>query len=169
MTAETPWRRYDNARLISDSREITTVFPGLSPAAGGAGIGWHGRLPIWPFARAAPCQFESGVRGLDLLMLFPQSYPMTMPHLHPLDPEPEFHERTQHRWHVNGDGSLCLIQEQRTWTGRGSVVDLLLKAAAWRLEYGLVRAGVFEYMSENGIVSDSSRDTEIAALFGATT
>jgi len=133
---------------------------------GGAGLGWQGVLPVWPFARPAPAQFRPDVRGLSLQLAFLESYPMSMPRVIPLQPEPQFIERTQHRWHVNGDGSLCLVQEQRTWTGRESIRDLLLKAAGWRLEYDLVRVGVYPSMSESGIVTDDSRDEAIVAYFG---
>lgn len=166
VPADTAWWRYDGDRLHSDTDEITRAFPDLRPAAGGAGVGWYGRLPLWPFSRPAPCQFETNLTGLELLLHFPESYPMSMPNIHPLDPEPDFNERTQHRWHVNGDGSLCMVQERRSWTGRESVIDLFLKAAGWRLEYGLVRAGIFESMSEYGIVSDDSRDSEISEFYG---
>lgn len=167
MTSEHPWWRYDPARLQSDTAVIEREFPDLAPVDGGAGLGWEGVLPLWPFARPAPAQFRSGVAGLGLKLVFLESYPMSMPQVFPLGPEPEFLERTQHRWHVNGDGSLCLVQEQRAWTGRESIRDLLLKAAGWRLEYDLVRVGVYPSMSENGIVTDDRRDEAIAAYFGA--
>lgn len=94
---------------------------------------------------------------------------MTIPDLYPINPMPELVERTQHRWHVNGDGSLCLIQEQRRWTGREPVVDLLVKAAGWRLEYGLVQAGVVGEMTENGIASSAERDLQIGEFYGERT
>lgn len=168
MSDDTAWWRYDGLRLDADTRAIEQVFPELGPIAGGPGRGWSGRLPVWPFERSAPARFRDDVKGLEMLLLFPESYPMAMPDIHPIDPEPEFAEWTQHRWHVNGDGSLCMVQEQRTWTGRQSVVDLLLKAASWRLEYGLVRAGLVDSMSENGIVSDARRDLKIVELYGVT-
>ncbi|CAH0123652.1 hypothetical protein SRABI98_00023 [Microbacterium sp. Bi98] len=126
-------------------------------------------LPLWPFERPAPVEFNSDVPGLEVLLLFPQSYPMTIPDLYPMNPMPELVERTQHRWHVNGDGSLCVIQEQRTWTGRESVVDLLVKAAGWRLEYGLVQADIVAEMTENGIVSSTERDRQIGEFYGKPT
>jgi hypothetical protein len=57
-----------------------------------------------------------------------------------------------------GDGSLCLLQDDAAWTGRDSVVDLLLKAAGWRVEYALMRAGVIEAMTLRGIVDDDQLD-----------
>lgn len=162
------WWRYDEARLETDTAEITAHFPDLEPfSEGGAGAGWSGRLPLWPFERPAPLCFPNQAKGLGLLLAFLPAYPMAMPRILPLDPEPEFIERTQHRWHVNGDGSLCLLQAQRAWTGWETVTDLLLKAAGWRLEYELVRNGVYSEMSMSGIATDSSRDDAIAAFFGA--
>lgn len=166
MPTDTAWWRFDEARLDADTNAITSAFPDLVPAADGAGLGWSGRLPLWPFDRPAPCEFAPDAKGLELLLIFPESYPMSMPSIHPVDPQPRFDERTQHRWHLNGDGSLCFIQDQRTWSGRESVIDLLLKAASWRLEYDLVRSEVVASMSENGIVSDGRRDLEIARVFG---
>ena len=168
MLDSEPWWSRDQARLERDAAEIRASFPNLEPLSEAeAGRGWAGRLPLWPFDRAAPVAFPENVLGLEIVLLFPQSYPMAMPQVIPVDPEPEFVERTQHRWHVNGDGSLCMLQEQRNWTGREKVTELLLKAAGWRLEYELVRAGTFPAMSLIGIVTDPSRDSAIAHHYGA--
>lgn len=166
MSDSTAWWQFDGNRLSDDTRSIKDAFPDLDPLDEGAGIGWKGVLPLWPFARTAPTEFRSDVSGLEIVVLFPQSYPMTIPDLYPINPMPELSERTQHRWHVNGDGSLCMVQAQRAWTGRESVVDLLVKAAGWRLEYGLVKACLVEDMTENGIVSSTQRDTQIAEFYG---
>ena len=40
---------------------------------------------------------------------------MVAPDLYPLDPDVPIERRTQHRWHVNGDGSLCLMQAADDW------------------------------------------------------
>ncbi len=90
------------------------------------------------------------------------AYPMVPPAIYPLDPAPEPIEYTQARFHVMGDGSLCLLQDAAAWTGRDSIVDLLLKAAGWRVEYALLRADVIEAMTVNGIVTDASQDHLIA-------
>ncbi|WP_237404792.1 hypothetical protein [Actinacidiphila reveromycinica] len=74
-----------------------------------------------------------------------------------MDPLPEPWEWTQHCWHLNGDASLCLLRDD-VWTGRESVVDLLLKAAGWRIEYALMKHRAIEQMTSSGIVADDSLD-----------
>jgi hypothetical protein len=63
-----------------------------------------------------------------------------------------------------GDGSLCLFQDDAAWTGRDSVVDLLLKAAGWRVEFELMRRGVIEAMTVNGIVDHPQLDHLLAEM-----
>jgi hypothetical protein len=63
-----------------------------------------------------------------------------------------------------GDGSLCLLQDDATWTGRDSVVELLLKAAGWRVEFELMRRGVIEAMTINGIVEDPQFDDLLTGI-----
>ncbi|MFC8208815.1 ubiquitin-conjugating enzyme family protein [[Kitasatospora] papulosa] len=153
-----PWWACEPRRLHRDHEEITTRFPGLTWSGEGAGS-WEGRLPRWPLDRPEPKHLAEwiGDEGLLLRMEYSQAYPMMAPRLLPLDPLPEPYEWTQHRWHVNGDATLCLLRDD-IWTGRESVVDLLLKAAAWRVEYALMKAGVIEQMSANGIADDHCFD-----------
>ena len=99
---------------------------------------------------------------MPVLVMYTHAYPMVPPSVVPLEPEPQISEWTLHRWHVNGDGTLCLLQDDVMWDPRQSVVDLLLKAAGWRIEYALVKAGVADGMSTNGIVTDANRDDLIA-------
>jgi hypothetical protein len=87
---------------------------------------------------------------------------MVPPAIFPLDPEPGFNMRTEQRWHVMGDGSLCLFQNDSAWTGRDSVVELLLKAAGWRVEFELMRLDAIEAMTINGIVEDPQLDYLLA-------
>jgi hypothetical protein len=49
-------------------------------------------------------------------------------------------------------------QDDAAWTGRESIVELLLKAAGWRVEFELMRRGVIGAMTINGIVEDSQLD-----------
>ncbi|MEU9014747.1 hypothetical protein AB0D12_34395 [Streptomyces sp. NPDC048479] len=153
------WWACEPRRLKRDQREITAAFPDLLYDGEGAGS-WHGTLPLWPFDRPQPPYLTDwmGTTGLRVAMAFPQAYPMVPPHIFPLDPVPELAEWTQSRWHVNGDGTLCLLRAHALWTGRESVVDLLLKAAAWRVEYALMKHGAISQMSDCGIVEDDCFD-----------
>ncbi|MFE2541002.1 hypothetical protein [Actinacidiphila glaucinigra] len=157
------WWACEPRRLERDQNEITTRFPDLTWNSEGAGT-WYGTLPRWPFDRSEPAQLVHwiGDKGLFLRLEYSQAYPMVAPRLVPLDPLPELLEWTQHRWHVNGDGSLCLLREDAVWTGRESVADLLLKAAGWRVEYALMKHEAIEQMSANGIVSDDRFDRFLA-------
>jgi hypothetical protein len=87
---------------------------------------------------------------------------MVAPLIRPLDPEPGLLERTNHKWHVMGDGSLCLLQDDAAWTGRESIVGLLLKAAGWRVEYALMKADLIDAMTLRGIVDDDQLDHLVA-------
>lgn len=79
-----------------------------------------------------------------------------------LDPEPSWSEQTQTAWHVAPGGSLCLLQSVGAWQPESSVTELLAKAAGWRVEYALMKAGVITQMSLTGIVSDPAFDHKIA-------
>jgi hypothetical protein len=95
--------------------------------------------------------------------MYGHAYPMVPPSIWPLDPAPPVAEWTMHDWHVNGDGSLCLLQADSLWSPRDSLVDLLLKAAGWRVEYALMKAGMLTAMTTNGIVSDPGMDGLVAS------
>lgn len=88
---------------------------------------------------------------------------MVPPSIRALNPEPDFREWTVHGWHVNGDGTLCLLLTMSLWDPQSSVVELLLKAAGWRIEYALMKVGAIDAMTISGIVSDDSLDELIAA------
>ena len=168
--ARVTWWQCEPRRLARDRAEIAERFASLEWHERGAGL-WIGRLPQWPFARPEPPRLVDliGADGLQVAVEYGHAYPMMPPLIHPLDPEPGFLERTDHKWHVMGDGSLCLLQDDAAWTGRDSVVDLLLKAAGWRVEYALMKAGVIEAMTLHGIVDDDQRDhlVAVAAEAGA--
>lgn len=160
------WWQCEPRRLARDQAEIRDQFPGLEWQPDGAGI-WLGRLPRWPFSRSEPPGLLKvvGEEGLQIAVVYGHAYPMVPPEIFPLDPEPDLSTRTDQRWHVMGDGSLCLLQSDATWTGRDSVVELLLKAAGWRVEFELMRRGAVNAMTINGIVEDSQFDhliTEVA-------
>ncbi|HET7722712.1 MAG TPA: hypothetical protein VFK43_22285, partial [Acidimicrobiales bacterium] len=122
--------------------------------------GWHGTLPLWPFDRHAPDGLDALTdgTGLEFTLTYPAAYPMVPPTIWPLAPQPEMVERTQATWHVLPSGGLCLLQSDGAWQPEASLVDLLLKAAGWRVEYVLMKAHVIDAMAVSGIVSDSSFD-----------
>ena len=134
-----------------------------------------GELPRWPLERPEPDGLmdllpEPMRCSVNLRPTFPMLFPLICP-LHPDVPKDRW---TQHRWHVNGNGTLCLLQSDDAWDPRTPVSDLLRKAAAWYVEYRLVEVGVAEECSLRGIVSDDGRDglvreavTALAAAAGA--
>lgn len=153
-----PWWKAEPARLARDQHEVSEVFPSLTFRKDGQ-AGWSGRLPVWPFARPAPPRLDELVPdGVEIVLAYGAAYPIVSPWLFPRDPEPLPLELTQTRWHVLGNGALCLFQTQADWDPASSVVDLLRKAAGWRVEYALLKAGVREDMSLSGIVNDDSLD-----------
>ena len=153
------WWDAEPARFARDRDEVAARFPGLTWTPSGAGR-WVGRLPMWPLERPEPHGLSRllGGAGLEVVIAYRQGYPMVPPRIYPVDPQPEPVECTQHRWHVNGDGSLCQFQTDTVWDPRDSICDLILKAAAWRVEYALMKAGVREWMTLHGIVSDPALD-----------
>jgi hypothetical protein len=127
--------------------------------------GWEGDAPIWPFERDSP---EPGLsrlldgRRLPVRVEYLESFPAVEPKLWPLlDPPPDPAYRTQHTWHVNGDGSLCLLQTADVWTGRETAADLVVKASGWYIEYLLMEAKAIEQMTLAGINSDTTLDDAI--------
>jgi hypothetical protein len=99
---------------------------------------------------------------MGVVVVYSAAHPMVAPTIYPTEPEPEIVEWTQHRWHVLGDGGLCLLQSVAAWDPAASLTDLLDKAAAWRVEYALLKAGVREHMSLGGIADDDSLDHLVA-------
>jgi hypothetical protein len=153
------WWDAEPARFARDWDEVAVRFPGLTWTPTGAG-GWVGWLPMWPLERPEPPGLSRLLigAGLEVVVAYRQAYPMVPPRIYPVDPRPEPVECTQHRWHVNGDGSLCQFQTDTAWDPRDSICDLILKAAAWRVEYALMKAGALEQMTLHGIVSDPALD-----------
>lgn len=153
------WWDAEPVRFARDQDEVTARFPELTWNQNGAG-GWVGRLPMWPLERPEPPGLSRllGGAGLQVVIAYRQAYPMVPPRIYPVDPHPEPVECTQHRWHVNGDGSLCQFQTDTAWDPRDSICDLILKAAAWRVEYALMKVGALVRMTLHGIVSDPTLD-----------
>lgn len=173
------WAEADPARLERDLRDVAAFDPTLQYQPPGTRFGeigfthggWYGTLALWPFDRAAPDGLEAltaGV-GLEFALTYPAAYPMVPPAIQPLSPEPEIFERTQATWHVLPGGGLCLLQSEGAWQPEASIVDLLLKAAGWRIEYALMKAHAMEAMAVSGIVSDTTCDHIIATAATAAT
>jgi hypothetical protein len=158
-----PWWEAEPTRFARDQREVEATFPDLTLSLEGQGH-WLGHLPMWPFARPEPTGVSDllGGQGLLIQLAYSAAYPIVSPNLIPLDPEPLPEELTQTRWHVLGNKALCLFQTQADWEPATSVIDLLLKAAGWRIEYALLKAGVRTDMTMAGIVYDNSLDGLIA-------
>ena len=163
-----PWWEAEPTRFARDQREVEATFPDLTLSLEGQGH-WLGHLPMWPFARSEPAGVSGllGGRGLLIQLAYSAAYPIVSPNLIPLDPEPLPEELTQTRWHVLGNKALCLFQTQADWDPATSVIDLLLKAAGWRIEYALLKAGVRTDMTMAGIVYDNSLDGLIAPRAGS--
>jgi hypothetical protein len=162
-----PWTEAEPSRLQRDIAEVRAFDSTLTYIASDESLphgGWKGTLPVWPFDRPAPEGLDVVVpSGLNVVLLYPAAYPMVPPIVYPIEPEPEPMEMTQSAWHVLPGGGLCLLQSDAGWTPEASITDLLLKAAGWRVEYALMKAGAIEQMSESGIVSDPTFDVLITA------
>lgn len=128
--------------------------------------GWEGRVPAWPFERAVPLGLDELLEGrrLRVRVHYRQAFPSVEPTLEPIDPEPPIERRILHSWHLNGDGTLCLLRTADLWTGRESAADLVVKASGWFIEYLLMERGAIEHMTENGINHDDSLDAIIEEL-----
>lgn len=169
MTAEiirVPWWAAEPSRLYRDREEVTAAYSQMLFVEEGQ-AGWRGRLPVWPFERTKPAGLDrlTGGLGLSVVLSYGAAYPLVSPWIFPVEPEPQPLELTQTRWHVLGNGALCLFQTQADWDPASSVVDLLQKAAGWRIEYALLKAGARQDMTMAGIVRDDSLDhlvTEVA-------
>lgn len=128
--------------------------------------GWIGKAPVWGGTRSKPEGVDALLDGkqLEIAVFYPEAFPMVAPVILPLSPEVPVERRTLHRWHVNGDGTLCLLQAAEDWQPTDSAADLVCKASGWFIEYLLLQTERVEAMTERGILSDSSLDAEIAQV-----
>lgn len=155
------WLEAEPSRLEREWSAIAAVAPDFIWLEGG---GWEGLAPVWPFSRPRPAGLEGFLAGrrFRLRVVYSQAFPMIAPTVWPLDPQPDPRYRTQHAWHVNPNGSLCLLQAASDWTGADTAADLVVKAAGWFLEYQLMEASTIASMTEHGIAGDASLDHLLA-------
>lgn len=126
--------------------------------------GWVGRAPEWSADRPQPPGVKEllGGRRLGLEVLYPEAFPAVPAELFPTDPEVPLDRRTLSRWHVNGNGSLCLMQSADNWQLTDTAADLVRKASGWFIEYLLLEAEEIEKMTMQGIFNDTSLDPVLA-------
>jgi hypothetical protein len=151
------WQAAEPRVLAREREAMPPIAPKLRWLDEG---GWEGELPVWPFERAQPpglLEFLAG-RRFTVFIRYPESFPMYPPAFWPLDPMPPVHVRSMGQWHVNPDGSLCLLQSTSAWDPGSTAADLVPKAAGWFLEYLLESAGLIDAMTEAGIVHDHQHD-----------
>jgi hypothetical protein len=154
------WYDAEPAALEREKRAMPLVAPEMQWIPDLPAGGWRGPVPLWPFERAAPADLEAFVGSGRLIVevSYTQAYPMVPPRVRPLEPEPRCDTRTQQIWHVNGDGTLCLMQATDDWRPTDTAADLVVKAASWYLEFLLMERGLIGAMSVRGLASDNSLD-----------
>ena len=127
-------------------------------------FGWTGSAPAWAGEREPPrgaAELLAG-RQLQLEVIYPEAFPAVPAVLFPRDPEVPLQRRTLSTWHVNGDGSLCLMRSADDWRLTDTAADLVRKASGWFIEYLLLEAEEIEQMTERGILVDTCLDPVLA-------
>jgi hypothetical protein len=126
--------------------------------------GWIGEAPEWAADRPSPLGVRELLNGrrLELRVLYPEAFPAAPAELFPTNPEVPVDRRTLTQWHVNGDGSLCLMQSADDWQLTDTASDLVRKASCWFIEYLLLEAEAIKNMTVKGIFSDTSLDPVLA-------
>ena len=154
------WLEAEPAQVAVEKASMAEIAPELNWIEDELTGGWRGVVPIWPFERPMPRGLEAFLAGrrLTVEVQYLQAHPMVEPKVWPLDPQPDPMHRSRHDWHVNGDGSLCMLQTASDWDGTGTAADLIVKAAGWFIEYLLMEGALIEKMTINGIAVDDSLD-----------
>ena len=140
--------------------------PDVACDATGHGGGWIGTAPAWPLDRTAPAELDPFLDDAKLLVVVacPEAYPAASPRVYPVDPAPEITVRTQHRWHINGDGSICLWQNAYDWWPATLAAHIIPKVSGWFLEYLLLTRGHVAAMTTNGIAHNDEFDHLLTAV-----
>jgi hypothetical protein len=123
-------------------------------------VGWHGRAPVWGGEREMPSGVDEllAERRLELRVVYLEAFPAVPPVLDPITPEVPIERRTLNAWHVNGDGTLCMMQAAYDWDPSETAAALVRKASGWFIEYLLADAGDIERMTQQGVLVDTSLD-----------
>lgn len=158
LTSQTWWEAEPDL-LEQELTAINSMFPSLEWVDDGPG---HliGPIPAWPFLREAPENLDTllGSAPFEIRVQYSHAFPAAPPAVFPLAPKPPIQLRSFTNFHVLGDGSLCLLRDAAQWANSSLTSDLILKAAAWRLEYALLERGAIQAMTQNGIVVNGELD-----------
>lgn len=154
------WWEAEPDLLVRELKAVNEFFPDLRWVGEGAGY-CIGPVPSWPFSRAAPHNLDRllGDSPFEIRVQYGHAFPAAPPSVFPLAPKPRVELRSFTDYHVLSDGSLCLLRDAEQWTSSSLTSDLVLKAAAWRIEYALFEVGAIEKMTQNGIVVDDVLDS----------
>lgn len=149
--ARVSWIEAEPLRLEAEVEAMNEKAPEMKWVDGGAGR-WEGLAPIWPFDRDEPEGLSNLLKGrrLELSVECLESHPMVAPRVFPLDPSPPRKRRILEKWHLNGDGTICLLFSSSNWSGREYAAELVLKSSGWFIEYLLVEAGDLRLMTQHG-------------------
>lgn len=160
------WIEAEPERLAKERELMAELAPEMVWIDDAPAGGWEGLAPAWPFERPEPDRLAQLLDGrrLRIRIRYLQAFPSVEPKLEPVDPEPPIERRVLHSWHLNGDGTICLLRTADLWTGRETAADLVVKASGWFIEYLLMERGAIERMTENGINDDDSLDETISEL-----
>jgi hypothetical protein len=161
-----PWWEAESERLRREQEAMASKAPDMAWADDLPAKGWRGMAPEWPMPRPRPQKLDKLLRGgrLELEVTYSQGFPAEAPRFLPLSPEPEPDQRFREKWHLNSDGSLCLLRRVRDWDERATAADLVEKAASWFIEYRAVEEGLLEEMSGVGMFADAELDQLIEEL-----
>lgn len=152
MAERIDWRDAEPAVLDREREAMAARAPDMNWVDDGPAGGWEGLAPAWPDECDCPANLDALLIGrrLRLLVAYSQGFPMAPPTVLPLDPQPPPERRARHRWHLNGDGTLCLLFSAADWPEGATAADVVEKASGWFVEYLALEAALIDEMSEAG-------------------
>jgi hypothetical protein len=155
-------------RVLEREREaVYRVAPDFEWIDIGSTGGWEGPVPAWLINRPAPRPGLDNLlelKRLKVRILYQEAHPAVAPLVYPLDPLPPREHRLSHDWHLNGDGSLCLLGSATHWRASDTAAELVIKASGWFIEYRLKERGLVQAMSERGLYVSDAHDGLIASV-----